>query len=169
MPLVVRSSTLNRIVPGRQAAPPAPVLWPRWVQTAPGRGRVVMQAIPADRIPPGWQSVRIRVPMRLGTCEEAECDFLEQGWTEVLAGGSSHPYAGHLSPEQAGELFGFTGEGPVRVPPTVIHHEPGTPCPRLHKVEAGLPPVYLVNGRTVLWNEFEDSLLGGWEAASKLG
>jgi hypothetical protein len=128
-----------------------------------------MLPLPAEAIPPGWQSVRVRVPMRIGSCAEAECDFLEQGWTEVVTGETSHPYAGQLEPEQAGAIFGFGGEGAVRIPPQVIRHAPGTPCPRLHKIPAGLPPVYLVNGRTVLWNEFEDALLGGWQRASSMG
>lgn len=165
---VVRSSTLNRIVPGATSGPPAPVLWPRWVPTGPGRGILRMLPIPAAQIPPGWQSVRIRVPMKIAGCLEAECDFLEHGWTEVVTGETSHPYAGRLEPEEAGQIFGFGGTDQVRIPPAVIVHPAGTPCPRVHKIPAGLPPVYLINGRTVLWNEFEDAILGGWQRASSM-
>ena len=160
---VIRSSTLNRILPGRTAGPPPVVLWPRWVG-----GRLRMLPIPAEAIPPGWQSVRVRLPMRIGTCEEADCDFLANGWSEVIVGDVSESYAGRLDPEEAGQIFGFGGQGATRIPPTVIHRDPGTPCPRVHKIPAGLPPVYFVDGRTVLWNEFEDSLLGGWQRAGQM-
>jgi len=127
-----------------------------------------MLPLPADAIPPGWQSVRVRVRHRLATCEETDCPFFLRGWSEVvLPSGDRQPQEAGLSRDAAADRFGLYG--PAAVPPTVVEHPPGTPCGRVHKRPADLPPVYLVNGRTVLWNEFEDSLLGGWQRAETIG
>jgi hypothetical protein len=133
------------------------VLFPRYV---PGVGTRMVRT-PVAALPPGWQSVGVRVPMRMATCEEIRCPFLLRGWTEVLPGdGNRIPQSGDLRQEEAAERWG-TGA-------TVIHHEPGTPCNRLHKMPSGLPPIYHVNGRPTLWNEFEDSIGGGLHRARQL-
>jgi len=157
-----------RIRSAAPAAPTGPVLWPRWLQGADGRRHLKMVPIPPERIPPGWQGIRVTVRHRLATCEEADCIFWLGGWSEVITGdGRSQPAVGRLSVDEAAATYGFFG--PASIPPQVIAHPPGTPCGRPHKVPADLPPVYQVNGRTVLWNEFEDSLAGGWQQAAELG
>lgn len=174
MALVIRSSgvtrtdraaaALNRKVPGVEQPP---LLWPRWVQTGPGRGKTVMVPIPWDRIPPGWQAVRASVPMRLATCEETDCSMFLGGWTEILtADGNRSTKAGLISEGEAVAQFGLYG--PKEIPPARIEHPAGTACPRIHKVPSGLPPIYQVDGRPVLWNEFEDALAGGIHQAQRL-
>ena len=139
------------------------VEWPRWIG-----GRLVMDRIPWDRIPAGWQSIRIRVPMRPASCEETDCPAFVGGWSEVIPGGSldSEMREGLITVDEAAAAFGLYGPG--EVPPTVIHHPAGTPCDRIHKVPSGIPPVYFVDGRTVLWNQFEDALGGGVHTAQQL-
>lgn len=158
----ILASTLTRI-PDRSAPAEEPVLWPRWVN-----GRVQMTRIDARQIPAGWQNVTIRVPMRLATCEETDCPRFLGGWTEVIPGGSaeSETREGIVSQAEAAAIFGLYG--PRELPPTVIHHNPGTPCPEIHKVPSGVPPIYFVDGRTVLWNQFEDAIAGGLHTAQRL-
>lgn len=89
------------------------------------------------------------------------------GWTEVvLPDGTRHPRAGRVTQDEAAETFGRYG--PAQLVPRTIEHPPGTPCPRIHKVPSGIPPVYQVDGRTVYWPEFEDSLAGGVETARRI-
>jgi hypothetical protein len=105
--------------------------------------------------------------MRLATCEETDCPMFLRGWTEILTrDGRTQPRAGDISQDEAAARYGFFG--PQSLPPTVVHHEAGTPCPRVHKVPSGVPPLYTVNGRTVLWSEFEDSIGGGLHHAQQL-
>lgn len=133
------------------------VLFPRWV---PGIGTRLVRT-PVAQMPAGWQSIGIRVPMRLATCEEVRCPFLLRGWTEVLPGdGNRVPEAGEVRQEEAAAKWGAAAQ--------VIHHPPGTPCNRIHKRASGLPPIYHVNGRPTLWNEFEDSLGSGVHRAQQL-
>lgn len=172
--LVIRSSSLVRTdrkaiaaqrVPGvepafgyRGATPgPGEVLFPRYV---PGVGTRMVRT-PVAALPPGWQSVGIRVPMRLATCEETRCPFFLTGWTEVLPGdGNRVPQAGQVTRDEAAATWGGAS--------TVIHHPPGVACGRIHKLPSGLPPLYHVNGRPTLWNEFEDSLGNGVHRANQL-
>lgn len=140
-----------------------PVLWPRYV---PGRG-TVMEAIDASRIPAGWQSVSFRVPMRLATCEETDCPLFLKGWTQVvMADGNTVGRPGAVSRDEAAQTFGYYGVS--KIPPEVVFQRPGTPCPEIHKVPNGMPPIFNVNGRTVLWTEFEDSVGGGLYRAQQL-
>lgn len=144
-----------------------PVLWPRYVPD--GRGGRIVRAVPIDpaRIPAGWQSIQIHVPMRLATCEETGCPLFLNGWTEVItASGNVHPQEGALTPDEAAQLYGYFGA--ASTPPTTIHHPAGMPCPEIHKVPSGVPPLYTVNGRPVLWNEFEDRLGGGIHQTQQL-
>lgn len=179
--MIIRSSQrLNRVItPGpsvEQRKAQAPIRWPRYLG-----GKVRMVPIPPEQIPRGWQSVQIHVPMRLATCEEVECPFLANGWTEVLpADGSRHTRPGKVSRDEAAETFGRYG--PRELVPNVIHHPPGTMCPgdaslqepgellstRTHKVPSGIPPLYTINGRVTQWTEFEDALGGGLERARTL-
>lgn len=169
MPRVLASS--YRVRSTAPARPTAPVLWPRYLPGPGGQRKLQMVPIPAQLIPPGWQNVSVKVPMRLASCEEVECPFYRNGWTEVLpADGSQHTRSGKVTSDEAAETFGLYG--PRELAPTVIHHPPGTTCPgdgaaqtpgerrdpRAHMVPSGLPPLYRVNGRTVLWNEFEDAI-----------
>jgi hypothetical protein len=141
-----------------------PVLWPRYDPVAKTTRLVPIRP---DRIPMGWQSVQFHVPMRLATCEETDCPFFLGGWTEVLvADGNQQTRPGAVSQEQAAAEFGLFG--PREIAPNVIHHPAGTPCPRIHKVPSGVPPLYTVNGRPVLWNEFEDSLGNGIHQAASI-
>lgn len=175
MSLVIRSSGLVRpdraaIAVARQVPGVEPerdftgrpvtdgtVLFPRFV---PGVGTRMVRT-PIDGLPVGWQSVGVRVPMRLATCEEVECPFFLRGWTEILPGdGNSHPESGEVREDEAKAKWG----GRARV----LQHPPGVPCGRIHKVPNGLPPLYHVNGRPTLWNEFEDSIGGGIHRAQQL-
>ncbi len=175
MTLVIRSSSLQRTdraaivtaktVPGVelerdfQGRPvqPGVVLFPRYV---PGVGTRMVRT-PVDTLPAGWQSLGVRVPMRMATCEEVECPFLLKGWTEVLPGdGNRIPEEGQVRQDQAAAKWGGRAQ--------VIQHPPGTPCGRIHKVPSGLPPLYHVNGRPTLWNEFEDSIGNGAHRAQQL-
>ena len=174
MGIVIRSSSLVR--PDRAAATvqadtpgleppvgyngsprPGEVLFPRYV---PGVGtRMVRTRV--EHLPSGWQSVGIRVPMRLATCEETDCIFYLHGWTEVMPGdGNRVPRPGAVSQDEAAATWGSAA--------SVVHHPPGTPCQRIHKVPSGIPPLYHVNGRPTLWNEFEDSIGGGLHRAKQL-
>lgn len=135
---------------------PGEVLFPRYVQGVGTR----MVRTPVDRLPAGWQSLGVSVPMRMATCEEVRCPFLLNGWTEMLPGdGNAIPIAGEVRADQAQATWGEAT--------TVRHHPPGTPCQRLHKLPNGLPPIYTVNGRPTLWNEFEDAIGGGLHQAAK--
>ena len=174
MGIVIRSSSLVRpdraavalradtpgLMPafGYNGSPrPGEVLFPRYV---PGVGTRMVRT-PVEYLPPGWQSIGIRVPMRLATCEEANCIFLRNGWTEVLPGdGNRVPVAGDVSGDQAAATWGSAS--------SVIHHPPGTPCQRIHKLPSGIPPLYHVNGRPTLWNEFEDSIGSGVHRMQRL-
>lgn len=150
-----------------QRAAQRPVLWPRYIPGPGGSRRTVMVPIAPDRIPAGWQSVQFHIPMRLATCEETDCPMLLRGWTQVLVpDGSRHERVGDYRTDQAAAEFGLYG--PRELAPEVIHHPAGTPCPRVHKVPSGVPPLYTVNGRPVLWNEFEDSLGGGIHRVQEL-
>lgn len=161
-----RSQALNLIrTPGpalEQRAAQIPVVWPRY---APGVG-TKMVAIPPERIPAGWQSVQIHVPMRLASCEEVDCPFFLGGWNRVTTGDGRRMEVGRLSQDEADARYGLYG--PREIAPTLEWQEPGTPCERIHKVPSGIPPLYTVNGRTVLWSEFEDAIGGGLEHASRL-
>lgn len=130
------------------------VLYPRYV---PGHG-TRMLPLRADQIPKGWQTVTARQSMRLATCEEAECPNQKRGWTRVvIADGNVEMMEGRVTPDEAAQRFGyFKGQ-----PPAVFYQQPGTPCYSVHKLPIGIPPAYQVNGRWVLWNEFEDSIGGG--------
>lgn len=166
----------------------APVLWPRYVQGPNGRRVTRMVPIDPSQIPPGWQSVQFHVAMRLASCEEVDCPQFLNGWTEVMRGGVTiGTRTGDMTADEAVSTYGL--EGPREVAPTLVHHEPGTPCPgdranqppvalvnageakldpRAHKVPSGVPPLYTINGRPVLWNEFEDSIGGGLDATRRL-
>lgn len=138
------------------------VEFPRWIG-----GKVVMVPMSWDAIPAGWQSVNIRVPMRPASCAETDCPSYLGGWTEVVTqDGATHNREGMVSQDEAAATFGLYG--PLELPPSVIHHPPGTPCGQIHKVPSGLPPVYVVDGRVVLWSEFEDALGGGVHRAQQL-
>lgn len=139
------------------AARQGEVLFPRYI---PGVGtRMIRTSVAA--LPPGWQAVGVSVPMRLATCEENNCPFFLNGWTEVLPGdGNRVPQAGIVSQERAASMWGGAS--------SVIHHPPGTICGRVHKRPSGIPPLYHVNGRPTLWNEFEDSIGGGMHRAAQL-
>lgn len=140
-----------------QSVAPGEVLFPRYV---PGLGTRMVRT-PVAALPPGWQSVGVRVPMRLATCEETRCPFFLNGWTEVFPGdGNSVPQAGEIRQDEAAVTWGAQTQ--------VVHHQPGTPCLRIHKKASGLPPLYHVNGRPTLWNEFEDSIGGGIHRAQQL-
>lgn len=170
--------TLTRLPSPAQRA--EPVMWPRYVPDGRGGRKLAMTAIDPRSIPPGWQAISVRVPMRLASCEEVECPFYLNGWTEVLpADGTRHTRPGKVTADQAANTFGRYG--PRELVPNVIHHPPGTTCPgdaadqddgqlsaRAHKVPSGLPPVYSVDGRIVLWNQFEDAIGGGLHRAKQL-
>ena len=166
----LRPRSLTRILtPGpatEQMRARIPVLWPRYLPGAGGVRRVVMEAIDPALIPVGWQSIQIHVPMRLATCEETDCPMFLRGWTEILpADGTRISRAGQVSGDEAALTFGLFG--PLEIPPAVIEHPPGTPCPRVHKRPAGIPPLYTVDGRTVLWTQFEDAIGGGLHQAQR--
>ena len=147
-----------------QAEAKAPVMWARYDPVT--RSTRFVPIDPA-RIPPGWQSVQFHVPMRLASCEEVDCPMFLGGWTEVTPTGSQmQPVAGAMSQDRAAATFGLYG--PREVPPEVVWHEPGTPCPRIHKVPSGVPPAYTINGRFVPWTQFEDAIGNGLEAARTL-
>lgn len=115
-----------------------------------------VRLIQPKRLPPGVQSLKARVPMRLASCQEVGCPALETGWSEVTTHDGNRVFAlGHLEPEEAGATYGF---GPQDQPPAVTFKQPGTPCPRIHKVPSGLPPVYVVDGRAVTETEWKDRL-----------
>lgn len=115
-----------------------------------------VRLVTPTRTPPGVQSLKARVPMRLATCKEVDCTALEAGWSEVLPYGGSPVFRlGRIDPDEAGSIFGI---GPDGQPPRVVYHQPGTPCPRPHKVPSGLPPVYAVDGRLVTEQEWTDRL-----------
>lgn len=140
-----------------QKAAQAPILWPRHIN-----GRTQMVPINPGRIPLGWQAIQAHVPSRLATCEETNCPMFLRGWTEMLPadGGPPEPRVGQLDSDQAAAITGYYG--PLALAPKVIHHPPGTPCPRIHRTAlVDIPPLYTVDGRTVLWTEFEDALGGG--------
>jgi hypothetical protein len=138
------------------------VEFPRWIG-----GKVQMVPMSWDAIPAGWQTIKIRVPMRPASCEETDCPRFLEGWSEVLtADGGVHSREGLISHDEAAATFGLYG--PHDVAPTVIHHPPGTPCPEIHKVPSGFPPVYVVDGRVVLWPEFEDAIGGGVHTAQQI-
>lgn len=149
-------------------AHPGEVLYPRWVQTGPNSGRTVMLPTPISAIPRGWQSIHVRVPMRLASCAEVRCPYFEQGWNEMFRPHQpgSEAVAGDLTQDEAVARFGLLG--PDELAPQLVWRPPGTPCPRIHKVPAGLPPIYEVDGRPTLWNEFEDALGGGIHQAQTL-
>lgn len=125
-----------------------------------------MVPIHPSRIPAGWQSVQVHVPGRPATCAEVRCPQFLRGWTEILpAGGGIVTQAGIVKLEEAVAVWGETaGKGP-----TVIEHPPGTTCGRVHKIASGIPPLYTVNGRPTLWNEFEDALGGGVHRMQTIG
>lgn len=138
-----------------QRAAQIPILWPRYVN-----GRVQVMPIHPDQIPKGWQSVQVHVPMRLATCEETDCPTLATGWTRVTMGdGNVDHQPGHISRDQAAAIYGY--HGAASNPPAVEHMSAGQSCPTLHKLPSGVPPLYTVNGKPTLWNEFEDALGGG--------
>lgn len=64
-------------------------------------------------VPPGWNDIRARIPMRPITCKEAGCDAYERT---------------------------------------------GRPCGVLHKAWNGQPPIFMVNGRPVVYDEFEQTV-----------
>ncbi len=143
-----------------QRAAQIPILWPRYVN-----GKLGVHAIHPSQIPPGWQSVQVHVPMRLATCEESDCPTLKGGWTRVTMGdGNVTHFDGHRSRDEAAAIVG-TYRG---LPPQVEHMAPGEPCPILHKLPSGVPPLYTINGRPTLWNEFEDGLGGGVHQIQKI-
>ena len=100
--------------------------------------------IDPKRLPPGMQKLKARVPMRLATCKEVACPRLEYGWTEARGG----PFVGR---REVG-----------------IYHEPGSPCPLPHKVPSGAPPIYIVDGRAVVEDEFVQRLGEGVEAVTHI-
>lgn len=147
---------MARSAPGpapEQRAAQIPVMWPRHIN-----GRTVMAPISPAQIPPGWQSIQVHVPQRMATCEETDCPQFLNGWSEIRPqGGGAVSKQGLIGADEAAQVWG-TRSG---IGPQVIHHPPGTPCQRIHKVPSGIPPLYTVNGRPTLWNEFEDALGGG--------
>lgn len=154
-----RSQTLNRVVapPDRRQRPAVP--WP----TGDARWRL----IPPEAIPRGLQSLQALVPMRLATCAEVDCPRYLRGSTEVRSSGRVHYFVGHLSAEE------IVGTGKIGMDggrlPVVAHHPPGTAavCDVIHKVPSGQPPIYVVDGRPVVENEFVDRLGGGVEAVKR--
>lgn len=158
-PIVVARGTAEA---DAQRRAQAPILWPRWDAST---NRMRMVPTPVERLPPGWQSSQVHVPMRLASCEETDCPMFLHGWTEVIPFKNAPiPQAGIVTQDQAVETWGTNNGNP----PAVIQHPAGTPCPRIHKVPSGVPPLYTINGRTVLWNEFEDSVGNGVEATQRL-
>jgi hypothetical protein len=154
------------IVFGRTPAPAGPrkkVPWPRFVD-----GRIEFHDIDTLRIPPGWQQLNCTVPMRRATCEETDCPLFLSGWTRIEVPGIDDILMteGRIEPDQAAQIYGYFG--PASIPPGCQYHEPGSPCLQVHKLPNGLPPVYNVDGRTVLWNEFEDAIGGGIHQTQKL-
>lgn len=147
-----------------QRAAQAPLYWPRHQG-----GRTRMARIDPAQIPPGWQSLGAHVPARPATCEETDCPMFLRGWTEIVPpdGSGTVPKAGELSPDDAAQITGYYGA--ASLPPQVIHHPPGTTCGRIHKIaQHAIPPLYTVNGRVVLWNQFEDAIGGGLHHAQQL-
>ena len=131
------------------------VLFPRFVD-----GRTVMVPIHPEQMPPGWQSVTARMAMAPASCDEVDCPNLAHGWTQVvLPDGRTDYLEGVVTQDEAIGRFGYFG--PDSAVPAVFPQPPGTPCPRVHKKPAGTPPLYMKNGRWVLFNEFEDALGGG--------
>jgi len=141
----------------------APIYWPRHVN-----GQTRMVRINPAQIPAGWQALQAHVPSRPVTCQEIECPMFLRGWTEIVPpdGGGVTMKAGSLSQDEAAQITGYYGA--ASMPPNVIHHPPGTPCPRIHKqAQHSIPPLYTVDGRTVLWNQFEDAMGGGIHQAHR--
>ena len=150
------------------AGPAAPVMWPRYLPGPGGQRKLVLTPIPPERIPPGWQSVNVKVPMRLASCAEVECPMFAAGWTEIRDhGGNTIQRIGRVSVEEAAGIVGYFG--PRSLPPMVTYHADGLDCGRIHKLPSGLPPVYRVNGRTVLWNQFEDAIGEGVHTQQQRG
>lgn len=197
MGLVIRSSDIVRTdrtalaiarrMPADVDVARPPLLWPRWIRTGPNTGRTVFEAIHPSRIPAGWQSIRFTVAQRLATCEEVDCPMYLGGWTEVVVGdGNRVPEAGEITVAAAIGRYGLYG--PHELAPQTVHHPPGTICPgdrslqptpaerargatlnpRAHRKAVDIPPLYTVNGRPTLWNEFEDALGGGIHRAQQL-
>lgn len=164
-PLVVaRVSDRMGYAPEQRAAQ-APVMWPRYI---PGVGTRLVPINP-QAIPAGWSSVGAHVPSRPVTCEQIDCPCYLRGWTEILRpDGEPATYkAGRMDPDEAAQITGYFGA--ASIPPQVIHHPPGTDCPEIHKqADHRIPPLYSVNGKPVLWNQWEDSLGGGLYRAQQL-
>lgn len=167
-PLVMTRSA-NLIPPGiepilgwnGQAVGRDQVLYPRHI---PGYG-TRMLPLHRDQMPRNWQTVTARQPMRLATCEEVRCPNFRHGWTRVVTpDGNSTSMEGAFSQDQANAMFGSTRG----VTSAVFPQPPGTPCYLVHKIPTGIPPLYQVNGRWTLWNEFEDALGGGVHQMAKI-
>ena len=146
-----------------QRAAQAPIYWPLYVG-----GRTRMVPIRPEQIPPGWDSIQAHVPSVPVTCEQIRCPSFLGGWTEIVApdGTPALEREGILSRDEAAQITGYYGA--ASIPPLVIHHPPGTPCPAIHKqADHRIPPLMTVNGRTVLFNEFQDRLAGGLYQAAR--
>lgn len=155
-PLVTASAVGRDGYHPEQRAAQAPILWPRHVN-----GRTQMTRIHPSRIPAGWSAIQVHVPSTLTTCGPRTCRYFETGWTEIIPpdGSAVTQKAGVLDRDQAAQITGYF---PGNLPPQVIHHPPGQPCGRVHRTaQEAIPPLYTVDGRTVLWSEFEDAVAGG--------
>lgn len=163
---IVTSSAVDRTgYHPEQRAAQAPIFWPRYI---PGRGTKMVRIDPRH-IPPGWTAIGAHVPSRPATCDEIRCPMYLGGWTEIVPpdGSETVPKAGLLSRDEAAQFTGYFGA--ASLPPEVIHHEPGTACPVIHKiVDPRIPPLFTVDGRPVLWNQFEDTVGGGLYRAARL-
>lgn len=148
-----------------QRAAQVPLYWPRY---DPRSGQTRMQGIRPDQVPAHWQSVQFHIPGTLVTCAEIDCPMFLRGWTEIVPpdGSKVTPKAGVLSVDEAAQITGYFGA--AGLPPKVVNHPPGTPCPRIHKQAGRIPAMATVNGRPVLWNELEDALGGGVHVAQQL-
>lgn len=162
-PLVTARVTDRMGYAPEQRAAAVPIVWPRHVG-----GRTQMVRIDPSRIPAGWSAIQAHVPSRLTTCNERTCRFFVTGWTEIVPpdGSDVTEKAGILDRDQAAQITGYY---PGNTPPMVIHHPPGEQCGRVHRTASpGIPPLYMVDGRPVLWNEFEDALGGGVQRTQQL-
>ena len=162
-PIVVARMTGHDGYHPVQRASQAPIYWPRFIG-----GRTRMVPTRPEQIPPGWDAIQAHVPAVLVTCEQMRCPQFLNGWTEIVTpDGEPATYkAGILDRDEAAQITGYYGA--ASIPPQVIHHPPGTPCPDIHKqADHRIPPLYTLTGRAVLWNQFEDAVSGGLYQAAR--
>lgn len=114
------------------------VPWPVW-----DGHRTVWRRMDPRALPPGFQGMGVRIMRRLATCEEADCQFIQHGWTQAPGG----PFLGDQTEQWGG-----------------VYHPAGVPCPVAHKVPADVPPIFLRNGSPIAVGEFTERLGEGVEA-----